>query len=61
MRLIEWLIDNSVWLMLAANVFSLIVGYSLGSARGQQAGEQDTDRRVSPRVSEPNNRSSGDA
>ena len=60
MQLIEWLIDNAVWLMLAANVFSLVIGYSLGSSRGRELGEQSADRNVTPRVSDPNDRPDGD-
>jgi len=59
--LIDWLIDNAVWLMLAANVFSLVVGYAFGSARGRQSSEQHADRNAPLRVSDPNNRPSDPA
>ena len=59
--MIDWLIDNAVWLMLAANVFSLVVGYAFGSTRGRQSGEQHADQNVPLRVSDPNNRPSDPA
>jgi hypothetical protein len=31
MAVMDWIVDNAVWLMLFSNLFSLVVGYWIGT------------------------------
>jgi hypothetical protein len=52
MAVIGWIVDNAVWLMLFSNIFSLVVGYWIGTGHPKN-NMPDNEMRENVRPSSP--------